>query len=183
MGNFVQWELLNLAAGDVKELSLSARADSPGDYQFISTVSAEGQQSVTASTDVKFIGIPAIALEVRDLKDPVPINEEFVYEITVTNQGTAPASNVRIICELEDSQEYVSSYGESAARLGNKRELEGKIMQEIIMEPLVRIDPKKSVNWRVSVRAVKKGDVRFSVRMSSDQFPRPTNDVEPTYQY
>lgn len=183
VGSTVQWDLANLASGDSSDLSINVKSDIPGEYQFQSTVNALGLPAQSSTSSVKFTGIPAIALEVKDLKDPVPINEEFIYEITVTNQGTATASNVIVVCELEDAQEYVTTFGESAARLGEKKVINNRTYQEIIMQPLVRIDPQKSVSWRVSVKAVKKGDVRFTVRMSSDQFPRPTTEVEPTYQY
>lgn len=183
VGSNIQWDLVNLPSGDSTDLSINVKSDVPGEYQFKSSISIHGDIAESSSSSVKFTGIPAIALEVKDLKDPVPVNEEFIYEITVTNQGTSTASNVIVVCELEETQEYVSTFGESAAKLGEKKQINGITYQEIIMQPLVRIDPKKSVSWKVSVKALSKGDVRFTVRMSSDQFPRPTTEVEPTYQY
>ncbi|MCD8535060.1 MAG: hypothetical protein LR011_09845 [Verrucomicrobia bacterium] len=58
-----------------------------------------------------------------------------------------------------------------------------KTVQEILMEPLVRIEPRTTVSWRVTVKALKRDDVRFTVRLSSDQLTRPNIDVESTFQY
>ncbi|MCD8535059.1 MAG: DUF11 domain-containing protein [Verrucomicrobia bacterium] len=116
-GSMVRWDISDLAAADKKDLCATVVATSPGEYAFSGVVSAQGLAARTASTSVRFAGIAAIAMDVRDLVDPVEIGKELVYEITVTNQGTAPASNVVLICEMEDSQEFITSYGESTAKL------------------------------------------------------------------
>ena len=182
-GTSVRWDLAELAARDSKDLCVTVVADTPGEFQFAGTVSGQGLPARTANTSVRFTGIPAIAMDVRDTPDPVEVGREVVYEITVTNQGTAPASNVLIVCEMEDSQEYVNTYGESTARLGEKKSVGGRTVQEIIMEPVVRIEPRTTVSWRVTVKALKREDVRFTVKMSSDQLTRPNVDIESTFQY
>lgn len=183
LGNSVRWDLFNLGEGDKKELCVNIKTNIPGEYTFKGKVNAAGLPVQTANTTVKLSGIPALAMEVKDLQDPVELGKELVYEITVTNQGTAPALNVRVVCELEDSQEFVDSYGESTSRLGQKKNVNGKMIQEVIFEPVIRIEPKKTITWRITVKAVKKDDVRFSARLVSEKFPRPSYDVESTYQY
>jgi hypothetical protein len=182
-GTAVRWDLPELAAGDTRDLCVTVVASAPGEYTFVGSTSGSGLITRTASTTVRFAGIPAIAMDVRDIPDPVEVGKELVYEITVTNQGTAPASNVIIVCEMEDAQEFINSYGESTARLGERKSVDGRSVQEIIMEPVVRIEPQTTVSWRVTVKALKREDVRFTVRMSSDQLTRPNVDIESTFQY
>jgi uncharacterized repeat protein (TIGR01451 family) len=48
-------------------------------------------------------GISAVSLEVVDVDDPVKVGARTTYVISVTNQGSAAATNVSIACILEDN--------------------------------------------------------------------------------
>ena len=65
--------------------------------------------NASAETDVK--AIPAVLLEVVDVTDPVEVGTRTTYVITVTNQGSAPSTNIEIVCNLEENVRYVSSSG------------------------------------------------------------------------
>ncbi|MCJ7692733.1 MAG: hypothetical protein MUO22_04900 [Sedimentisphaerales bacterium] len=49
--------------------------------------------------------------------------------------------------------------------------------------PLQRLTPKAKTTWRVVVRAVKSGDVRFRTTMNTDQIERPVEETEATHLY
>jgi uncharacterized repeat protein (TIGR01451 family) len=119
-------------------------------------------------------GIPALALEVVDIEDPVRIGSRATYVIRVENQGSATATNIRIGCLLENNVQYVSSAGATASSQ------EG---QTIRFFPLGSLAPKAQAAWRVVVEAVREGDVRFKAVMNADQLSRPVEETESTHIY
>jgi len=138
------------------------------------TVTAYCAESVTATSKASIAGIPAVRLEVADLEDPVQVGGRTVYVITVINQGSAPDTNIRIACTLEDKIRYVSSAGATT----------GSIMGHTVsFAPLRTLAPQDRATWRVVVRGIRPGDVFFRVTMSTDQLARPVEETEATHLY
>lgn len=157
-----------------KQLCATFVVENPGTFTVSSKARGACASEVSTSCRTRIAGIPAILLEVVDLEDPIEVGKNETYQIRVTNQGSAPATNVRITCTLEDAQQYVSASGQTPATVkGNA----------IIMAPVSSIPPKGQATWRVVVRAVKAGDVRFTVKMTSDQLTRSVDETESTNQY
>lgn len=94
--------------------------------------------------------------------------------ITATNQGSATDTNIRIVCTLEDNEQYVSSTGATRGSASGNT---------VTFEPLPSLAPKAQAVWRVTVKAVKAGDVRFTVIMNTDQLTRPVTRNESTHLY
>ena len=104
----------------------------------------------------------------------VEIGNDTTYVITATNQGSMADTNIKIVCTLEENEQYVSSSGASRGRVeGNK----------VVFQPLASLAPKAKAQWQVVVKAVKPGDVRFMVNMNSDQLTRPVEETESTNLY
>jgi uncharacterized repeat protein (TIGR01451 family) len=173
-GNAVTWILGSIAAGGSTEVCATFTGSEPSTLSFSGSV--EGKCAPVASTvcRTKVTGIPAILLEVIDLQDPIEVGSNQTYQIVVTNQGSAPATNVRVTAQLEDSQSYVTTSGTTSARASG---------QTIVMNPVPSIAPGASATWDVVVKAIKADDVRFSVQMESDQVGRPVSETEATNQY
>jgi hypothetical protein len=119
-------------------------------------------------------GLLAVLLEVIDLEDPVEIGATTTYVITATNQGSLAGKNVTITCKLEDTQQHVSNSGATKGTVTG---------QTIKFAPLPSLAPKDTATWKLVIKAVKVGDVRFSVQMDEDQLTRPVNETEATNQY
>jgi uncharacterized repeat protein (TIGR01451 family) len=119
-------------------------------------------------------GVPGVLLEVGDIDDPVEVNGRTTYMITVTNQGFAVSTNIRIACAIEENVQYVSSSGPTTGTL------EGST---ITFAPLSALAPKGKATWRVVVTAVKAGDSRFKTTMITDQLTRPVEETEATRVY
>ena len=129
---------------------------------------------VSTTCTTKISGIPAILLEVIDIEDPIEVGKTETYQIEVTNQGSATDTGIRIACELEAAQEFVSGSGATAVS-GQGR--------TITMAPLAALPPKEKAVWRVVVKATNAANVRFKVTMMSDQLTRPVEETESTNQY
>ncbi|MBT3380836.1 MAG: DUF11 domain-containing protein [Lentisphaerae bacterium] len=169
----VKWGLETLAPGQSRDLTLTTKASALGIVRHSARAEAPSVDvAVTASTTI--MGIPAVLLEVIDIEDPIEVGATETYVITATNQGTAADTNVRIRCELEPNETYVSSSGATAAHAS------GNV---ITFAPLPSLAAKAKAEWRVVVKAVKPGDVRFKATLTSDRLSRPIEETEATNIY
>ncbi len=171
---FLTWNLARLAPGASNRFCAVFAMRAPGVMSFAPTARGDLSQTAQSSCSTRIDGIPAILLEVVDLEDPVEIGKEVTYEIRVTNQGSAVGSNIRMVCALAPSQQFVSGTGVTSvnAQAGT-----------ITMDPLPALEPKAVASWQVVVKALDAGDIRFSVKLSSDQFEQPIHEDESTRQY
>ena len=173
-GSKLVWELGTLAPGTYKNVRVSYMPNQAGTLTNNAIATAYCSEAVNAFVETLVTGISAVSLEVVDIDDPVKIGSRTTYVISVTNQGSAAATNVRIACILEDNVKYVSSAGATAGSI------EGQIVKFF---PLSSLEPKAKAAWRVVVAAVKPGDVRFKVVMNVDQLTRPVEETESTHLY
>jgi uncharacterized repeat protein (TIGR01451 family) len=172
----VQWALGELAPGDSKKVSVNVSGANATTLTSQATAQARCAEAVTASAQTEVAGIPALLLECVDTSDPIPVGQVETYVVTVTNQGSATATNVKIVCTLEDTMEFSSATGASrtAAAPGTKT---------LTFDPVATIAPKDKAEWRVNVKAINPGDVRFKIEMTADQLSRPVEETESTNFY
>lgn len=168
------WVIEDLQPGTAKVVCATFDAGQPA--QLVFTATAQGASGSTAQTRCETLvaGIPAILLETADLDDPIEVGKEVVYEIKVTNQGSAPGTNLKVTCALPESQEFGSGEGHTAVSA------EGRT---VTMETVPVLAPKAQAVWRVRVKALKPDDARFKVFIRSDQFERPIQKDEATQLY
>jgi uncharacterized repeat protein (TIGR01451 family) len=170
----VQWNLGSLSPGQSRKVSVTVMPDKAGTITNSVTATATCAEGVRASVKTSVAGIPAVLLEVIDIDDPVELGGQTTYVIIATNQGSSPGTNISIVCTLEDNEQYVSSSGATRGTLA------GDI---VTFAPLRNLAPKAKATWRVVVKAVKAGDVRFKVTMNTDQITRPVQETEATHLY
>ena len=119
-------------------------------------------------------GIGALLLEVGDRADPVEVGDQALYEIRVTNQGSANVTNIRIECTLPEGQQFVSGNGPTQASANGP---------SVKFAPVESLGAREHVVFRVTVKSTGKGDVRFKVTMTSDQLDTPVTENESTFMY
>jgi uncharacterized repeat protein (TIGR01451 family) len=170
-GNEVTWMLGTLAPQASKTVTLVLR---PGDKGTIANrVNASGvcAEGVAASVQTEVRGIPAVLLEMVDLEDPIEVGNTVTYLITVTNQGSAVDTNIRVTAELEEQMQFVEARGATPGSI------DGKV---ITFEPLPSLAPQAKAEWFVTVRALAPADVRFRTQMITDELTRPVIKTEST---
>jgi uncharacterized repeat protein (TIGR01451 family) len=173
-GTKLIWQLGTIESQASKRVRVSYVPTKAGTITNTASVTAYCAETATAFMQTLVTGLPAVRMDVIDLEDPIEVGRNTTYIITVTNQGTAADTNIRIICSLEDKVQYISSAGETAGLLmGNT----------INFAPLHSLAPKAKAVWRVVVKGVRPGDIRFKVTMSSDQLARPVEQTEATHLY
>lgn len=173
-GNEISWGVGSLDPKGSQEFCAKVTMDAPAQAGFAASATATGVPQATSSCATTVIGIPAILIDAVDLSDPNQVGEEITYEIKVTNQGSAQATNVKLAFIIPAEQEFIA--GSGATRVLTGRE-------GVATEPLPILAPKGEASWRVVVKAVKTGDVRFQIKLSSDQFQKPIHEEESTLIY
>jgi uncharacterized repeat protein (TIGR01451 family) len=173
-GDSATWSLGSLEPGEFQVVSIDFLATGAGDYAQTATATAYCAEDVTTETQTLVKGIPAILLEVVDISDPIEIGTNTTYVITATNQGSKTATNIRIACGLEEELEFVSATGPSEISHTNG---------VVVFEALETLEPQAQAAWRVTVRAVGIGDIRFKAVMNTDQLGREVMETEATHLY
>jgi uncharacterized repeat protein (TIGR01451 family) len=173
-GGQIRWTLGSLAPKATKTLSVRVVPQSIGTESAVARAEADCAKAVTDQCQTVITGIPAILLEVVDVEDPIQIGDQETYIITVTNQGSAVDTNIRIVCEIEANATIVSASGATPGAAAG---------QTITFQPLAQLAAKEKATFRVVLKTVKAGDTRFKVTMTSDQLTRPVQETEATNIY
>jgi uncharacterized repeat protein (TIGR01451 family) len=174
-GSKLVWEFGTLEPNGFKNVRVNYTPTRAGTLVNTATARAYCAEAVTSTMRTTVTGIPALALEVVDVEDPVRVGSRATYVIRVENQGSATATNIRIACMLENNVQYISSAGATAGSI------EGG--HTVRFFPLGSLAPKAQAAWRVVVEAVTPGDVRFKAVLNSDQLSRPVEETESTHIY
>lgn len=163
----------------------------PGAYRL--TAAATGSRDTKAAADCRTAveGIPAMRMEVVDLSDPVEKGGETTYEIRITNTGSKADTDVRLACELPKELRCGAVSGPTAGkpleRIGvdfNKTPVGGtETTTAIEFEPIAELAPKTEAVYRVKVKAVAAGDVRFKATLTSKHLSAPVVKEESTRVY
>lgn len=173
-GSKLVWEFGTLESNSSKNVRVTYTPIKAGTLINTATASAYCAEAVTSTMRTIVTGIPALSLEVVDIEDPIRIGNRATYVIRVENQGSAAATNIRIVCILENNVQYLSSAGATAGSRDG---------QTVRFFPLGSLAPKATAAWRVVVEAVSQGDVRFKTIMNADQLSRPVEETESTHIY
>ncbi len=171
----VTWNIGALAPNTSKTVRMELSSEQPGDVSTTATANAKCADAVSSSSSTKVAGIPGILLTAVDDHDPIEVGQNVTYIVTVTNQGTATDTNIRITCMLEKGMEYVSSSGPTEAKVDGYK---------ISFGPVSSIAPKGVSEWSIIVKALDAGDMRFKASLTSDQLSsRPVEKIEATTFY
>jgi uncharacterized repeat protein (TIGR01451 family) len=171
-GNRIVWRVGALEAGQSRTFTTSLMCNRIG--RFKNTASVTYCAEVVQECEVEVKGIPAILLECVDNPDPIEVGSELTYTITVTNQGSAVGTNIALTCTLPTEEQYVSSDGPT------KGTAQG---QSITFAPLPTLAPRAAAVYKLTVKGLQEGDVRFRVDMRSDQLETPVMETESTHIY
>jgi uncharacterized repeat protein (TIGR01451 family) len=170
----LNWFVGKLEPGQSAEIKVTLNASRIGEHEhFVRATCEHGAISDTQmSTTVE--GASALAVEVRDLDDPVEVGREAIYEVKVKNDGSAPARSVGLACELAPGMTFISAEGPSDF-----------IAEEgvVIFRALPELDAAKSATYRVKVSVSAPGTLRFRARLSSESVTEPLTTEELTKFY
>ncbi len=160
--DLVNWSLGTIEPKASRTVSVNFTSSQLGLLRCEAAASAVCAAPVMTYAQTEIAGIPAVLLEMSDNPDPVEVGQNTVYTITVTNQGSATDTNIRLLCTLESHQsmEFVSASGATTVTAGG---------DTITFAPLAKLAPQAQAEWKVIIKAIKEHDSRFKVEMITDQ--------------
>ncbi len=185
-GDRLSWAVGDLAVGAVKKLEFEGICTAAG--TILHSAEAVGDRGAKAAAEctTKVEGIAALRMEMVDSVDPVEKGGETVYEIKVTNTGTKADTNVKIECELPKEFEFVSASGptKGGLSLGIKiSDPKREAHRFVLFEPISELSPKMEATFKVKVKSVGTGDLRFKAVMTSQHLTTPVVKEESTRVY
>jgi uncharacterized repeat protein (TIGR01451 family) len=170
----VSWFLGDVGPGQSKEVKLEVLAVTAGEHQH--HVSAQGARGIKADVNLatRVEGMPALLLEVTTTERSIEVGADTSYEIRITNTGTKEETDLKLTGILPEALQLKSATGPSRFQArGN----------EIVFEPLPRLAPRGDAVYRINVKAVSAGDVRFKAQLSSANLSEPMVQMESTRIY
>jgi uncharacterized repeat protein (TIGR01451 family) len=172
----VSWFVGDLTPGQSREVNLEVVAINTGEHKHKANVIAARGLRNDAEIITRVEGLPALLMELVDLDDPVEVGADTAYEIRVTNTGSKTETNLQLICTVPDKMEFRGANGAANTRF----HVQGK---EVIFEPLPKLAPRADAIYRVNVRGIAPGDLRFRARITADGLTEPVLKEESTKVY
>lgn len=170
----VLWSLEELPPGQSGTVELVALPIQAGDQRLLVEGTAKMGLMAKNESMVKVEGLAAIFFEVVDLADPIEVGKETTYEIRVVNQGSKEATDVRVVAQLPSGLRGLRADG------ATRGEIQG---QQVIFEPVSRIEPKGTVQFKIQVQGIAAGDQRTIVQVSTQSIQQPITKEESTTVY
>lgn len=174
VGNIAGRDLGVLAPNEARSFSVTVPGRRVGPLKLAATAEAFCAERVTdtAATDIR--GIVALRLELVDNRDPVRVGESTTYQIAVTNQGSADATNVRMTAQLPEGLTFTGATGTTEVTANG---------QELTFAPVQSLPPGAVATWWIEATARKGGPVQFKIQLDSESLERPVVEQEPTRLY
>lgn len=170
-GNQAVWRIASLPAGEERSFNVVLTSTTAGNHCNTVAASAAGGLEDRAEACTLWRGVAAVLLEVVDDPDPIQVDEETVYTIRVTNQGTADLINIGVAAQFDGEMSPVSSP-------------EGTVAGQNVRFPAVaRLAAKQSFSYTVRAKGVNPGDARNKVSLTADGLATPVVEEESTTVY
>jgi uncharacterized repeat protein (TIGR01451 family) len=182
-GGEVRWTLGTLEPGTRRTLQVVLRAKAAGKVTNRATATADRGLTASATAVTEFKGVSALLIDVVDTVDPVEVGRETSYVISVKNQGSVPATGIRVTAQVPPEMSLVRAKGPARNKVGDRN----KQGQTITFEPLKALAPGATVTYELVVKAGDIGkepfrDVRFKADVAADQLKAggPVHEEEST---
>lgn len=170
-GNQAVWRLKELKPGEKASFNLSLTTCTPG--CFTNRVNVTNCQGCCANAEytTRWRGRPALNVCTQVSDNPICINEQTSYLVTVVNSGSEPDNNVVVSLDFPAELVPVAATGDSPATVNG---------QNVTFQPYNNLGARQTVRYRVDARAQQSGDARINVRVTSDSVKTPITEQEST---
>ncbi len=171
-------QLGSMEPNETRALSFTVAANEAGVLNFRALASmvcgegkAETQVQAVAMQQTEIIALPALAIDIVDREDPVAVNDEFIYTITVINEGQAVDNNIELNVEVPDQLEVVGVEGTTQGQ---------KEQNRVTFQPVEQLEPGQKASWQVRTKATSAGQANLRAEVKSEGLQRPATAEEPT---
>jgi uncharacterized repeat protein (TIGR01451 family) len=172
--NRVLWNLEELPAGETGAVEVVVMPVDLGPQKIVAAARSADGLADQAVHVCEVEGLAALSFEVTDSEDPIEVEGLTEYVIRVGNQGTKPATGVRLVATLLGDLEPVDARGPAGHRVENL---------VVLFEPLASLAPAEEAVYRVRARGRSAGDQRVQIQLMSADHPAPITKEEVTRVY
>lgn len=160
----VAWSIDRLAPKQSKELKVKLIPTETGTKtSVVQAVDASGMK-VGTSSQTQIEGFAALSLDVTPPEQPIAVGERLTLHIVARNRGTAAARNLKLKITLPPEMEAISARGPTRyTQQGN----------QILFDSVEQMNGKKQAGYTLSLKALRSGDARIRVEISSDALRQP----------
>jgi uncharacterized repeat protein (TIGR01451 family) len=181
----VVWQLGTIKPSEQKSLDLTAQCVKPTPRSLnVAVATATPGLTVQTESAIEIDGLPALRLDVQDLKDPVEVGGNTRYQIDVLNQGTLAGTKVEVRAVVPPELKVLTAKGPTAYRVDGN---------QLIFTAVESLPAGQRLSYTVDVQALKvgtpsptsvattkSGDVRFRVELRSATEQDPVVQEEST---
>lgn len=170
----VHWSLAELPANETGSVQLTALPVEAGEHKLQVATRAERGLEDRTETSIKVEGLAVLSFEVKAADGAVPIGGETTYEVTVVNQGSKAAANVRVQVAVPEGLRALSGDGTT----------QGIAQQQgVTFAPIPQLAPKAEAKFRIQVQGLKPGDQRAKIMVTADEVQAPITKEQSTQVY
>ncbi len=174
------WLVGVLQAGESRTVVVTLQAEAAGELCHKAKALADRGVVALAEVCTLFAGVSALAVEMTDREDPIPVGGETMYPIKLRNTGTAPITNIQVRAHIRDGLQLRRAKAEVNHQLGEP--IPGA--QVLVFAALPQLAPGQLTEYQVYVAGAKPGDQRFRVEIRADQLEAgPVIEEESTRVY
>lgn len=172
--NSVHWLMEELPAQRNGSVSVTVLPKAAGSHNLVFEATAERTKAVRFEQTTLVEGVAAVLFQLGDVEDPIEVGGEAVYNIKVVNQGSKPASNVRLMAEVPSTMKFLAAESDARHTVQGNR---------VVFEPISSLAPKAEANIKIRVRCLAAGDLRFRCQLVTDDMEAPVSKEESTRVY
>lgn len=110
-GTKLEWTLDSLHTGGEQTFMVRCNLGLPGTSRLDVLSTADGDLSTTANAVTQVEAMADLSLEVVDPPGPVPVGDEAVFEVHISNRGTKDAQNIEVVGFFSRGIEPVATDG------------------------------------------------------------------------
>ena len=176
----VHWSLAELPAHGAPDsdgggaVQLTVLPVEAGEHKLQVATRAEQGLEDRAETNITVEGLVALTFEVKAVDGAVEVGGETTYEVTVANQGSKAAANVRVQVAMPDGLRAIHGEGSSQAVVQP---------QQVAFAPLPQLAPQAEAKFRVKVQGLRAGDQRAKIMVTADEVQEPITKEQSTRVY
>ena len=173
-GNTATWQMSELKAGEKKSFGVTLATMTPGSHCNVVAVRTAEGLSGSAQACTLWKGLAGLLLQMVDTVDPIQIGEATSYVVTITNQGTADDTNVKVVVKFPAGITPLSASGDTAGTIAGST---------VTFATAPRIAPKQALTWTINAKGAEAGDQRTTVGYTSDLIKTSVDKEESTHVY
>ena len=157
-GRRIVWNVHSLAAKNDQTFQVKVSLSHPGENHFRVAVDADDDLTTSGEVSTRVEALADLELEIKDPRGPVPVDEDIVYEVHISNRGTKAAQGIDVVAFFSKGVEPISATGTDA-----------KISSgQVIFQPIPKLASGSEVVYKIVARATRGGNHVFRAEVKCE---------------